>query len=57
MNEFMPVFNLFCLIYGSFMTLYYLIKLAQRGSGNIFLVMLTLVALTWGLYSVAGVPS
>lgn len=48
-------FNLFCLVYGSFFVLYFIIKMVSRGGKiSLYTVLLALLALTWGLYSMFG---
>lgn len=51
-------FNLFCLVHGAFFVLYYIIKfLVRGGTASTYFIILNLLALTWGIYSVIGVNS
>lgn len=48
-------FNLFCLVYGSFFTLYFIIKfIGKGGKASLYTILLALLALTWGIFSVFG---
>lgn len=47
-------FNLLCLVFGGFFTLFFIIKFFQRGRASLWTVLLTLLVLTWGIYSIFG---
>lgn len=53
--ELLFLFNLFCLVAGVFFGLYFVVKMIQGGRASLYTVLLTLVMLTWGIYSVVGV--
>lgn len=48
-------FNLLCLVFGGFFTLFFIIKFFQRGRASLWTVLLTLLVLTWGIYNAGGV--
>lgn len=54
MNTLFEFFKFFSLVFGSFVTLYCILRLTQRGEVNFFAALASTAFLSWGLYSLFG---